>query len=43
MRDEVRDAFVEIVSEHGAMPRERGESFLEELETESRYRPDVWG
>ena len=44
MRDAVRDAFLDIVAEHGKMPREHAEAFLQELEmTENRYRPDVWG
>jgi cytochrome P450/NADPH-cytochrome P450 reductase len=44
MRDGVRDAFVDIVTEHGQMPREHAEAFLEELETTTkRYRPDLWG
>jgi cytochrome P450/NADPH-cytochrome P450 reductase len=44
MREGVRDAFVEIVTEHGGIPREHAEAFLEELEmTEKRYRPDLWG
>jgi cytochrome P450/NADPH-cytochrome P450 reductase len=44
MREGVRDAFVDIVAEHGAMPREHAEAFLQNLElTELRYRPDLWG
>ena len=44
MREGVRDAFVDIVAEHGAMPREHAEAFLENLElAEMRYRPDLWG
>jgi sulfite reductase alpha subunit-like flavoprotein len=44
MRDGVRDAFTHVVAEHGGMPREHAEAFLEELETtERRYRPDLWG
>jgi cytochrome P450 / NADPH-cytochrome P450 reductase len=44
MRDGVRDAFLDIVGEHGRMPREHAEAFLEELEvSEKRYRPDLWG
>jgi cytochrome P450/NADPH-cytochrome P450 reductase len=44
MRQGVRDAFVEIVGEHGEMPPERAERFLGELEmSEQRYRPDLWG
>jgi len=44
MRDGVRAAFVGVVTEHGSMPREHAEAYLEELETtEKRYRPDLWG
>jgi sulfite reductase alpha subunit-like flavoprotein len=44
MREGVRDAFVDIVAEHGGMPREHAEAILEELEmSEKRYRPDLWG
>ena len=44
MRDAVWEAFVDVVAEHGQMPRARAEELLTELETtETRYRPDVWG
>ena len=44
MREGVRDAFVDIVADHGGIPREHAEAFLEELEmTQNRYRPDLWG
>jgi cytochrome P450 / NADPH-cytochrome P450 reductase len=44
MRDGVREAFVDIVADHGAMPVEHAEAYLHELElTENRYRPDLWG
>jgi sulfite reductase alpha subunit-like flavoprotein len=44
MRAGVREAFVDIVAEHGQMPSEHAEAFMEELElTERRYRPDLWG
>jgi sulfite reductase alpha subunit-like flavoprotein len=43
MRDGVRNAFVDVVSEHGEMPREHAEAFLQEVEiSERRYRPDLW-
>jgi sulfite reductase alpha subunit-like flavoprotein len=43
MRDGVRDAFVDIVSEFGEVSREHAEAFMEELEiSEKRYRPDLW-
>jgi sulfite reductase alpha subunit-like flavoprotein len=44
MREGVREAFVDVVSGHGSMPREHAEAYLAELETtEQRYRPDLWG
>jgi cytochrome P450/NADPH-cytochrome P450 reductase len=44
MRDAVRDAFVDVVVEHGALPREHAEAYVDELEAASqRYRPDLWG
>jgi cytochrome P450 / NADPH-cytochrome P450 reductase len=44
MRDGVREAFVDVVAAHGALPREHAEAFMVELEvTEQRYRPDLWG
>jgi cytochrome P450/NADPH-cytochrome P450 reductase len=44
MRDGVRGAFVDVVAEHGRMPREHAEAVVAELETrERRYRPDLWG
>jgi NADPH-ferrihemoprotein reductase len=44
MRDGVREAFLDVIAEHGAIPREHAEAYLHELEhTENRYRPDLWG
>ena len=43
MRDAVRDAFADVVADHGALPRERAEAYLNQLETTARYRPDLWG
>jgi cytochrome P450/NADPH-cytochrome P450 reductase len=43
MRDAVRAAFVDIVAEQRSMPREHAESLLLDLETNERYRPDLWG
>jgi cytochrome P450/NADPH-cytochrome P450 reductase len=43
MRDAVRAAFADVAAEHGSMPRERAEAYLDELETTARYRPDLWG
>ena len=35
--------FVDIVAEHGSLPRVRAEAYLDELEATARYRPDLWG
>jgi cytochrome P450 / NADPH-cytochrome P450 reductase len=43
MRVAVRAAFADVVAEHGALPRQQAEAHLQELETNARYRPDVWG
>ena len=44
MREGVRAAMIDLVTSHGAMPREHAEAYLAELETtEGRYRPDLWG
>jgi cytochrome P450 / NADPH-cytochrome P450 reductase len=43
MRDAVRAAFTDVVAEHGAMPREHAEAYLDQLDTTARYRPDLWG
>ncbi len=43
MRAAVRAAFTDVVAQHGPLPRERAEAFLQELETTARYRPDLWG
>jgi sulfite reductase (NADPH) flavoprotein alpha-component len=42
MRDAVRAAFVDIVTEHGSLPHEHAEAYLQEMETAERYRPDLW-
>jgi sulfite reductase alpha subunit-like flavoprotein len=40
----VHAAFVDVVAEHGSLPREHAEGYLLELETiDNRYRPDLWG
>jgi cytochrome P450/NADPH-cytochrome P450 reductase len=43
MRDAVRTAFTSVIAEHGGLPRERAAAYLHELETTTRYRPDLWG
>jgi sulfite reductase (NADPH) flavoprotein alpha-component len=43
MRDAVRAAFVDVMADHGSLPRERAEAYLYDMETTARYRPDLWG
>src|SRR5260370_16829715 len=43
MRDAVRDAFVDVVADHGMRPREHAEAYVRQLETTARYRPDLCG
>jgi sulfite reductase alpha subunit-like flavoprotein len=44
MRDGVREAFVDVVATHAAMPREQAEAYVDDLETRAgRYRPDLSG
>jgi cytochrome P450/NADPH-cytochrome P450 reductase len=43
MRDAVGAAFVDVVAEHGSLPREHAEAYLHDLETTAHYRPDLWG
>ena len=43
MRDAVRAAFVDVVTEHGSLSREHAEAYLDELDKTTRYRPDLWG
>jgi len=43
VRDAVRDAFVDVAAEHGSLPREDAEAYLQHLELTTRYRPDLWG
>jgi cytochrome P450 / NADPH-cytochrome P450 reductase len=42
MRDAVRAALIDVVTEHGSLPREHAEAYLQEMETAERYRPDLW-
>jgi cytochrome P450/NADPH-cytochrome P450 reductase len=42
MRDAVRAALIDVVTEHGPLPREHAEAYVQELETTERYRPDLW-
>jgi NADPH-ferrihemoprotein reductase len=42
MRDAVRVAFVDVLAEHGGMPRGSAETYMADLENAGRYRPDLW-
>jgi cytochrome P450/NADPH-cytochrome P450 reductase len=42
MRAGVRAAFTDIAVDHGSMPREHAEAYLDELESTAHYRPDLW-
>jgi cytochrome P450/NADPH-cytochrome P450 reductase len=42
MRDAVRAALIDVVTEDGSLPREHAEAYLHEMETAERYRPDLW-
>jgi cytochrome P450 / NADPH-cytochrome P450 reductase len=42
MRDAVRAALIDVVTEDGSLPREHAEAYLQEMETAERYRPDLW-
>ena len=43
MRDAVRAAFVDVVAEHGSLPREQAEAYLHELETTEALPPRPLG
>ena len=43
MRDAVRAAFVDVAAEQGSLPRGQAETYVDELERTSHYRPDLWG
>ena len=43
MRDAVRAAFIDVVTEHGSLPREHAEAYVDQMEMTARYRPDLWG
>jgi sulfite reductase alpha subunit-like flavoprotein len=43
MRQAVRAALVDVIAAHGSMPRVHAETYLAELDTTARYRPDLWG
>jgi cytochrome P450/NADPH-cytochrome P450 reductase len=42
MRDAVRAAFADVISEQGRLPHEHARACLHDLETTARYRPDLW-
>lgn len=43
MRAAVRAAFTDVVADHGSLPPEHAEAYLDELELTTHYRPDLWG
>jgi len=43
MRDGVRAAFADVLAEHGPMPRPDAVAYLDRLEADGHYRPDLWG
>ncbi|GAC1465877.1 MAG: bifunctional P-450/NADPH--P450 reductase [Chloroflexota bacterium] len=43
MRDDVRTCLVKTFEEHGGLTAEEAEVLIVRMESESRYRPDVWG
>jgi cytochrome P450/NADPH-cytochrome P450 reductase len=43
MRDGVRAAFADVLAEHTPMPRPDAVAYLDALEADGRYRPDLWG
>jgi cytochrome P450/NADPH-cytochrome P450 reductase len=43
MREDVRGTFVECFATNGQLPVDRAEAYMTQMETDNRYRPDVWG
>lgn len=43
MRDDVRASFVRTFANHGSLPAAGADAYMAQLESENRYRPDVWG
>ena len=43
MRDAVRAAFVDVFAKHASLSADHAAAYLDELETTTRYRPDLWG
>ena len=43
MRDGVRAAFADVLTEHRPMPRPDAVAYLDALEADGHYRPDLWG
>jgi cytochrome P450/NADPH-cytochrome P450 reductase len=43
MRDAVRAALVDVVADHGSLLHEQAAAYVDELETTTHYRPDLWG
>jgi len=43
MRDGVRRAFIDVVAEQASLSDEHAEAYVDEMERQKRYRPDLWG
>ena len=43
MRDDVRTSLVHTFTLHGSLSLEDAENYMQRLEHQQRYRPDVWG
>jgi sulfite reductase alpha subunit-like flavoprotein/cytochrome P450/pSer/pThr/pTyr-binding forkhead associated (FHA) protein len=43
MRDGVRAAFADVLTEHRPMPHPDAVAYLDALEADGHYRPDLWG
>ena len=42
MREAVRTAVADVVASHGSLPPAEAETYLRDMETTARYRPDLW-
>lgn len=43
MRNDVQAAFVKCIQDEGKMSAEAAAEYMKKMETDTRYRPDVWG
>jgi sulfite reductase alpha subunit-like flavoprotein len=42
MREAVRTAVADVVASYGSLPPAEAETYLRDMETTARYRPDLW-